>query len=343
MAFPYPLALAQRFAQGGRRALACLAMTAAGAALLSVSAPVQAAEPATSYPSKVIRIIVPNPPGGASDVLARLLGKKLTEKWGQSVVVENKAGANGSIGANFVAKSDADGYTLLLMDSGSLTISPSIMKLNYSPTEDLAPISIVAYSPHILVVSNKLPVHNLQQLIDYAKANKGKLNYGETAGSITHLAGVLLAQKEGIDWNYIGYKGGSQVLTDLTGGQIDVTMNSFLATYPLVKGGAIRLIAVASPQRYAPIPDTPAIAERVPDFVTGSWQALLAPAGTPPAVVDKIHAAIAEITAQADTKQRFAELGSEPVDKTPAEIAKWLREETARWGKVVKDGDIKVF
>lgn len=336
MLFPYPPASAR----GRRRALARLAV--AGLAGL-IGGAALAADDAARYPDKVIRIVVPNPAGGASDVMARLLGKKLTEKWGQPVVVENKSGANGSIGASYVAKSDADGYTLLLMDSGSLTISPSIMKLNYSPTKDLAPVSIVAYSPHILVVSNKLPVHNVQELVDYAKANKGRLNFGETPGSITHLAGVLFASQSGIEWNYIGYKGGSQVLSDLAGGQIDVAMNSFLATYPLVKGGAIRMLAVASPQRFSAIPDTPALSERLPGFVTGSWQALMAPAGTPPAVVQKLHAAIAEITAEADTRQRFAELGSEPVSMTPAEIAVWLRKETDHWAKVVKDGDIKVF
>ncbi|OZI39715.1 hypothetical protein CEK29_19410 [Bordetella genomosp. 5] len=326
-----------------RRTLARLVAGLCAALGASAGSTAFAADPAAAYPQKVIRIVVPNPAGGASDVMARLIGKKLTERWGQAVVVENKAGANGSIGASYVAKSDADGYTLLLMDSGSLTISPSIMKLNYSPTEDLAPVSVVAYSPHILVVSNKLPVHNVQELIDYAKANKGRLNFGETPGSITHLAGVLFASQTGIDWNYIGYKGGSQVLSDLAGGQIDVAMNSFLATYPLVKGGTIRMLAVASTERFAPIPDTPALSERLPGFVTGSWQTLMAPAGTPPAIVEKLHATIAEIVNEADTKQRFAELGSEPVTMTPAEMGQWLRKETDHWARVVKEGDIKVF
>lgn len=314
-------------------------LAALGAAL---ALPLGAAQAAPDYPAKPVRIVVPNPAGGASDVVARLIAQKLGDEWGQPVVVENRAGANGNIGAMLVAKAEPDGHTLLLMDQGSLAISPSLYTLQYSPTRDLAPVSIVAYSPHILVVRKDLPVSNVEELVAYAKANPGKLNLGVTPGAITHLAGVLMAQRKAFTWNYVGYKGGSQVLSDLAGGQIDAAINSFLATYPLVKSGNIKLVGVASPERYAPIPDTPTLAESVPGFVTGSWQGLLAPAGTPPDIVAKIHADIARIVARPDVRARLAELGSEPVEKTPAEFADWLREQTDYWAKVVRDNAIKL-
>ena len=324
------------------RTRAAAAATLAGLALFSACGAVSA-QTAAAYPKKPIHLIVPNPPGGASDVMARLIGQKLQDAWGQPVLVENKAGANGNIGASFVAKSEPDGYNLLLMDLGSLAISPAIMaNLNYSPTKDLAPVIIAGYSPHILVVSNQLPVKNLDELVTYAKANKGKLNFGETPGAVTHLAGVLLAQKKGIEWNYIGYKGGAQVISDLAGGQIDVAMNSFLATYPLVKGGKIKLLAVASPTRFKAIADTPTIAESTPGFVTGSYQGILAPAGTPKDIVQKLHDSIAKIVASPEVKQRLEELGTEAVNKSPEEFGAFLAQETALWGKVVKDGNVKV-
>lgn len=302
-----------------------------------------AQDAAASYPNKPIHIIAPFPPGGASDVMARLLGQKLATAWGQPVIVENKPGANGNIGASFVAKSAPDGYTLLLMDLGSLIISPSVMSnLNYSATKDLAPVLIAGFSPHILVVGNQLPVKTFDELVSYSKAHPGKLNFGETPGAITHLAGVLIAQKKQLDWKYVPYKGGSQVIADLAGGQIDVAMNSYLATYPMVKGGKVRMLAVASPTRFKPIPDTPTLAESMPGFVTGSFQGILAPAGTPPAIVKKLYDELSRIIASDDMKQRFEELGTDPVPKTPQEFGDWLGKEIEFWGKVVRDGNIKV-
>lgn len=315
----------------------------AGALLISTPLVMAQATGPMAYPSKPIRIVAPFPPGGASDVVARLLAQKLQVAWGQPVIVENKPGANGNIGASFVAKSEPDGYTLLLMDLGSLIISPSIMSnLNYSATKDLAPVIIAGYSPHILVVSNRVPAESFDELIAYAKANPGRLNFGETPGAITHLAGVLIAQKKNIDWKYIPYKGGSQVIADLAGGQVDVAMNSFLATYPLVKGGKIKMLAVASPGRFKPIPNTPTLGESIPGYVTGSFQGVLAPAGTPQAIVKKLHDEITRIIATPEVKQRFEELGTEAVNRSPEEFGDWLGKEIAFWGKVVKDGNIKV-
>jgi len=230
-----------------------------------------------------------------------------------------------------------------LMDAASLAISPTLYpNLTYDPHKDLAPVSIVAYSPHILVVKNDLPVKTVPELVAYAKAHPGTLNFGQTPGSITHLAGALLAQQQDFKWNYIGYKGGAQVLTDLAGGQIDAAMNSFLATYPQVKAGNIKMLAVASPARFSLIPDTPTVAETVPGFETGSWQGLFTTGGTPAHIVKKIHDDVQRITATPDIQKRLADLGSERKDLSPEAIAQWMKEQTAYWGKVVKDNDIKL-
>lgn len=302
-----------------------------------------AQDAAASYPNKPIRIIVPFAAGGASDVLSRILGKKLTESWGQSVVVENKPGGNAQIGAAMVAKSEPDGYTLLVVDLSALTQAPTMMpNLTYSPSKDLTPVSVIAYSPHILVVANKLPVHTYDEFIAYAKQQKDPINFGAPLGAAPHLAGVLLSQKQGIPINFVGYKGGAQAMTDLAGGQIDVTMNSFLATYPMVRSGNFKLIAVASPKRFGPIPDTLTIAERVPGYVTGSFQGMMAPSATPPAIIQKIHDEINKILSQPEMKKQFADLGSEADLRAPAELRKWMADETAYWAKVIQEGNVKL-
>ena len=290
----------------------------------------------------MIRITVPNPPGGTSDVLARLLAKELGSSLKQTVVVENKAGANGHIGASYVAKSAPDGYNLLLLDMSVLTIGPGVMpQLNYDPVRDLAPIAIPAYSPHLLVVRNDLPASNLDELTRYAKSSGQPLSFGTPLAAISQLAGVVLAQNRGFELNVIGYKGGAQALADLAGGQIDSAMASVLATAPLVQGGKVKAVAVTSAQRFSTIPNVPTVAETIPGFVTGSWQGLLAPAGTPQAILDKLEAEIHRIVAQPEIRQRLQELGSEPVGKNRTEISQWMKEETVRWGKVVKDNNIK--
>ncbi|WP_144631543.1 Bug family tripartite tricarboxylate transporter substrate binding protein [Bordetella genomosp. 13] len=323
------------------RRAALRALAATTLALLCGAVPSLAA--AAGWPDKPVRLIVPNPAGGASDVLARLLGKELGTLWGQPVVVENKPGANGNIGATLVARSEADGHTLLLMDLSSLAISPALYpKLGYDPEKDLSPVSFVAYSPHILVVRNDLPVSNVKELAAYAKAHPNKLNYGETTGAITHLAGIDLARRMGYSWNYIGYKGGAQVLSDLTGGQIDATMNSFLATYPLVKAGKIKLLAVGSAQRFGLIPDTPTVGETTAGFESGSWQGLMTTGGTPPDVVAQINRDVNAVLSRPELRKQLSDLGSEPVSRTPAELAQWMRDQTQRWGTVVKDAGVSL-
>ncbi len=327
-----------RFAPSlGRRAL--LGMAAA-AMLAGASLPVQA-EDAASYPSKLIHITVPNPAGGTSDVLARLLGKELSEMFKQTVIVENKAGGNGQIGAAFVAKAAPDGYTLLLLDMSVLTIGPSVVALNYNPQKDLTPIAMPAYSPHLLVVKNDLPVKNIDELAAYAKKSGKPISFGTPLASISQLAGILLAQDRGFEFNIIGYKGGSQALADLAGGQIDSAMASVIATNQLVQGGKIKAIAVTSAKPFAATPGVPTVASQIPNFVTGSWQGLLAPAKTPPAVLDKLQEAVQRIVARPEFAKRLQELGSEPSAMNRQQIAEWMHAETQRWGKVVKDNNIK--
>lgn len=299
---------------------------------------------AQGYPVKPIRIVVPFPAGGTSDVLARMIGQKMTESWGQAVVVENKPGSNGNLGADAVAKAAPDGYTLVLMDVGNLVISPALYKLPFNVEKDFAPVAMVGYSPHLLVVSSQIPANNTGELIAYAKAQKGKINFAAAAGmgSAPHLAGVVFAQRSGIEWGYVPYKGGAQAMTDLIGGQVDVTFNGMVATYPHVKSGKIKLIALSSARRHPDLPNVPTVSESIPGFLTGSWQGLLAPAGTPKAVVDKIHAEVMRITALPEVRDRLSTLGAEPSAMTPTEFASWLRSEIPAMAKIVKDEKITV-
>lgn len=297
---------------------------------------------AQTWPAKPIRIVVPFPAGGTSDVLARLIGQKMTENWGQPVVVENRPGSNGNLGADAVAKSAPDGYTLVLMDVGNLVISPALYKLPFNVERDFSPVAMVGYSPHLLVVSNKVPANTLADLVAYAKAQKGKLNFAAAAGtgSAPHLAGVVFAQRAGLEWGYVPYKGGAQAMTDLIGGQVDVTFNGMVATYPHVKAGKIKLIALSSARRHPEMPNVPTVNEMLPGFLTGSWQGLLAPAGTPKAVVDKLHAEVQRIIALPEVRERLATLGAEPSAMTPGDFANWLKTEIPAMAKIVRDEKI---
>jgi len=297
-----------------------------------------------AYPSKPIKIVVPFPAGGTSDVLARLIGVKLSESLGQPVVVDNRAGSGGNIGADQVAKSPADGYTLLLMDVGNLAIAPALYKLPFNVLNDFTPVHMVAYSPHLLVTSTKVPANTVAELVTYAKGKDVRLSYAAAAGmgSATHLAGVVFARRNGIDWNYVPYKGGAQAMTDLLGGHIDVTFNGMVATYPHVKAGKIKLIALSSAKRNSVLPNVPTVAETMPGFLTGSWQGLLAPAGTPKAVVDKLHAEVTRIVALPDVQEKLVSLGAETAQMSSAEFGNWLKAEVPAMAKIVRDEKITV-
>ncbi|ART55616.1 hypothetical protein CBP36_06325 [Acidovorax carolinensis] len=299
---------------------------------------------AQAWPTKPLRIVVPFPAGGTSDVLARLVGLKLSESLGQPVVVDNKPGSSGNLGADMVAKAAPDGHTLLLTDVGNLSISPSLYKLPFNLGVDFSPVAMVAYSPHLLVTSNQVPANTTQELIEWVKSQKGKANFAAAAGmgSATHLAGVLFAQRAGLDWGYVPYKGGAQAMTDLIGGQVDLTFNGMVATYPHVKSGKIKLIAVSSAKRNPTLGEVPTVGETLPGFMTGSWQGLLAPAGTPQPVVDKLNGEVKRIMALPDIKARLQTLGAEPYEMSPPQFKEWLASEVKSMAKVVKDGKVTV-
>jgi tripartite-type tricarboxylate transporter receptor subunit TctC len=303
-----------------------------------------AAAQAQTYPSKAIRLIVPYAAGGTSDILARQLGPKLSETWGQPVVVENKPGANGNVGADFVAKSAPDGYTLLLTDLGGLVISASVYpQLPFNPSKDFTPVAMVSYSPHVLAVHPSVPVKNVKELVQHAKANPGKLNFAVSGiGGAPQLAGIEFAQRTGVQWTYIPYKGGSDAVAAVAAGQADVLFNGMLATWPTVQGGRLRALAISSAQRVPSAPDTPTVAEQgLPGFETGSFQGVVGPVGIPRETVAKLNAELNRTLATADTKERFAKQGTEVRTGTPDSLGTWLRNEQARWAKVVKESGAK--
>ncbi len=299
---------------------------------------------AQTYPAKPIRIVVPYPAGGTSDILARAIGPGLTVALGQPVIVENKPGSTGNVGAELVAKSPPDGYTVMLADIGSLAISPSIFPaLPFDPVKDFAPVIMVAYSPHLLAVNPALPARDVKELIALAKAKPGTLNFAVSGvGGANHLAGVDFALRTGIKWTYIPYKGGAQAITDVVGGQADVLFNGMVATYPMVKGGKLKALAISSSKRFAGAPDIPTVAESgLPGFETGSFQGIVAPAGTPPEIVTKLHQAITKILATPEMQERLATAGAELRPGTPAEFGAFIRAEKAQWAKVVKESGEK--
>ncbi len=324
-------------------ALCCTAVLSAVFLSIATMSAVAQTNAAANFPERQVRIVVPFPAGGASDIVTRLFAKELGETWKQTVLVENKPGASGHLGGQYVANAKPDGHTLLIADMSTFTMSPALMPgLSYNPGKELTPVVIATFSPHILVVKNQLPVNTFDEFIAYAKAQKYPLSQGATLGTASHLAGVVMSQSLGFEINFIGYKGGAQVVSDLAGGQIDSTLNSFLATYGMVKAGNFKLLAVASPKRFSQIPDTPAISERVPNFVTGSFQGMMTTAGTPPAIIEKINAEVQRIAATPEVQKRLVELGSEAVTLSPKELQQWMVEQTAFWGQVIKQNNIKL-
>jgi tripartite-type tricarboxylate transporter receptor subunit TctC len=299
---------------------------------------------AQNYPSKPLRFIIPFTAGGTSDILARAIGPRITEAWGQPVIVENRTGANGNVGAEYVARSAPDGYTFLLSDVGALSINPSVYPdMSFDPAKDFSPIIMVSYSPHVLAVHPSVPVKNVQELIAYAKANPGKLNFANSGtGGAPHLAGVEFAQRTGVQWVYIPYKGGSAAVTDVVAGNANVLFNGMLATYPSVKGGRLRGLAVSSAQRVASAPELPTVAESgVPGFETGSYQGLLAATGTPREMVLKLNGELTRILNTQDMKEFLAKQGTEVRTGPPEALGAFIVREKARWAKVVKEAGIK--
>jgi len=289
-----------------------------------------------------IKIVVPYPPGGSSDIIARSISQPLSDLLKQTVIVENRAGANGNLGADLVAKSKADGLTLLLCDTGALAISPSIYKLPFDPSKDLRGVTMLAYSPHMLVVHPSVPANNLKELV--ALSRKSQLNFAVTAtGSAPHLAGVSVQRASGAEWAFIPYKGGVQAVTDTIAGQTQVTMNGMLATLPHVQSGKLKVLGISKATRMPLVANIPTLAEQgLKGFESGTWQGVLVPTGTPKAVVDRLNAALIQVIRSPDVRSRLTAQGAEVVTMSPDEQDKFFNQERTRWKAVVTEAKIQL-
>jgi tripartite-type tricarboxylate transporter receptor subunit TctC len=312
------------------------------AAVLGIAAPL-AASAQNAWPSKPLRIVVPYPPGGSSDIIARAIAQPLSEALKQPVLVENKPGANGNLGADYVAKSAPDGYTVLLCDVGALAISPSVYKkLAFDPSKDLRGVTMLAYSPHLLVVHPSVKANNLRELVELSKTSD--LNFAVTAsGSAPHLAGVAVERASGAKWTYVPYKGGVQAIQDTVSGQTQVLMNGMLATLPQVQAGRLKVLGVSKATRMPLIGNVPTLAEQgIAGFESGTWQGVVAARGTPDAIINRLNRELVAVIRSADIRSRLAGQGAEVVTMTPQEEEQFFNKERARWAQVVQQADIRL-
>ena len=297
-----------------------------------------------AYPSKPVRIVVPYPAGGVADLLPRTVGQKLSEKWKQPVVVENKPGASGNIGMAEGARAEADGYTMVLAPTGNLTVNQFLFKdLPFDVARDFTPVTVLATSPNVLVVHPSVPAKTFKELITYAKANPGKLNFSSPgSGSGAHLAGELLNVEAGISAVHVPYKGMAPAVSDLVGGQVQMMFAGISTALQHIRAGRLVALAIASPQRSPQLPDVPTVAESgIPGFDVTSWYGIVVRAGTPPAVVKKLHADMAEALAAADVREKLAALGLDPLGNTPEDFQRMIAAESRKWSEIVRKADIK--
>ncbi len=295
--------------------------------------------PRRAIPARPIRLVVPFPPGGSTDILARALGQKLAEAWGQQVIVDNRPGAGGSIGAEAVAKAPHDGYTLLMAHIGTLAVNPALYpKLGYDPAKDFAPVSLVAIVPNVLVVHPSVPAKNVAELIEYARKNPGKLNYSSGGnGSAAHLAMEYFKLQTKTDIVHVPYKGTVPAVTDLIAGQVSLTMTGAPAVMPHAQSGKLRALGVSSATRLDAFPQVPTIAESgVPGFEATQWYGVVAPAGTPADIVAKLNAAIVQIMSSKEMKERLTTEGAIASVNSPEAFAAFIESERKRWAAVVK-------
>ncbi len=297
-----------------------------------------------TYPTKPIRVIVSYPAGGANDIVARAVGQKLAEMLGQSVVVDNRAGAGGTIGADVAAKSAPDGYTLL-MAAGAHALAPSLyIKLPYDIVKDFAPVSLAAKSSYLLVVHPSVPAKNVKELIALAKARPGKLNYASSGiGAPPHLAAEMFGTMTGTTMTHVPYKGDTPAIADLLGGHVDLAFLAISATSPHIKSGKLRALAVTSAQRTSAMPELPTVAEAggLKGYDVSTWWGLLAPAGTPREAVDRVSQSVAKVAAMPDIKQRFTELGLDASANTPEQFSAFLKSEIEKFAKLAKLAGVK--
>ena len=300
-------------------------------------------DPASSYPSRPIRLVVPVPPGGSSDGLARIAAQRLTDAWGQQVLVDNRSGAAEIIGTDIVAKANPDGYTLVLV-SLRYSVNPSLLKLPYDPIRDFEPVMMTAAVGNVLVVNSKTPLKSVKELIALARQKPGELTFASSGiGGAPHLVGEFFALQTNVKLAHIAYKGGGPAIADLVGGNVSMSFASMTSSLPFIKSGRLRPLAVSSRERSPQLPDVPTMGEAgVPNLEVRDWQGILGPRGTPKPIVDKLNAEIARILRHADNQERLAAMGLEVIASTPEEFRKAIASEIKRWAKVVQEANIKV-
>ncbi len=312
----------------------------AGAACL---APAAAYAQSAVFPDKPVQLVVPFAPGGATDSLARLVGQKLSERWGQPVVIDNRSGATGAIGSQAVARARPDGYTLLLGTASTHSVAPAVNPRLPYQLKEFAPISLIATFPNLLVVHPSLPATTVPELIKLLKANPGKYNFGSTGtGGSVHLTGELFKIATGTDMVHVPFKGSGPAVTELLSGRVEIAFDNIPPMLPYVQSGRLRALAVTGNTRLSLLPNIPTVAETIPGFEAGIWVGFFAPAGTPPEVVNKIAADVAAVMQQPDIKKTLFEQGSTAVGNTPAEFGKFVASEVEKWRRVVKTAGVVV-
>jgi tripartite-type tricarboxylate transporter receptor subunit TctC len=306
-----------------------------------ISCSLAAAPAFAEYPDKPIHIVVPFAPGGSVDIMARLIAEKITQPLGQSVIVDNRPGGGSAVGTEFVAHAPADGYTLLMGSTSSLAINPSLQKLHYE-LADFAPIALVASVPHVFLVNTKLPVTNLREFIAYAKNRSTQINYGSAGpGTPHHLAGVMFNQMTGLKMVDIPYKGTGPMLIDLVGGQVEAMSVDLPPAMPFITTGKVRVLGIATKTRSPLAPDIPTMTEAgLPGFEVTGWYGVVAPAAVPKDVAEKLAKAISDALKQPDTREKLLKIGATPEGGTPQAFGDHVQRESAKWGKVIKDGNI---
>jgi tripartite-type tricarboxylate transporter receptor subunit TctC len=299
----------------------------------------------STYPNKPVRVLVGFAPAGPADMIARLVGERLSATWGQPLLVENVTGAAASIAGERVARSAADGYTLLMASNAQITVNPSLYpRMTYDPIKDLAPISQSVFTPNLLVVHNDVPARTVQELVAYARANPGKLSYGSAGvGTTQHLAGELFKSMAKLDIQHVPYRGAPLVITDLLGGRISMFFGNIAPLMPLVREGKVRALAVTSVKRFATTPDLPTMIESgFPGFDANAAFGLMGPTGMPAAVIDKIHRDHVAVLALLDIRRKLADVGMDVIGSSPAEFSAALQAEIPQWAKLIREAGIKV-
>lgn len=328
----------------GKRARGVAALACALAALILLTGPAVAPADAQPYPNKPIRLILPFQPGGTTDIIGRIIGAKFAERFGQPVVPENRPGAGSNLGIDLAAKARPDGYTLVLT-SPALTVSPGLYKkLSYDPVKDLAPISMVVEGHYVLVMRPTLPIKNLRELVEYARANPGKLNYGSGGiGTAPHLAGELFKSLARINIVHVPYKGANLAMIGMMGGEVDMVVIGITNAVPQIQAGKVRGLAVLGSSRVPSLPDVPTAKEAgVDHFEVTSWYGLLAPAGTPRETISRLNAEWVRIAAEADTKEKMQNAGFETISTTPEQFSEFIRQDIQRWGKVIREANLSI-